>query len=259
MAAMDRLSAAAIALPGVEVRLVESCGSTNSELLEDKQLTMPVLLATEIQTAGRGRRGRRWHSRPGGSITFSLARRIARPARELAALSLVAGVAAASALRALGVKQASLKWPNDLLADGAKLGGILVETRMTGGAALAVVGIGINYLPAPELARRLRRRVACISELVSELPSRNEIIRKTAAALVAALESFERGGFAAVREAWLALDAHAGQRLRVRLADGRTVSGVAAGLAEDGGLQLRTRAGIRAIHSGRVVSSRALA
>src|SRR5687767_15853605 len=126
---MDRLEAAAIALPGVAVRVVERCTSTNDLALKAQS---PVLLAAEEQTAGRGRRGRRWHSAPGAGLTFSLGRRIRRPARELAALSLVAGVAAARALRALGVRQAALKWPNDLLVDGAKLGGILVETRSQG-------------------------------------------------------------------------------------------------------------------------------
>src|SRR5438105_2916458 len=100
---MDRLDAAAIAVPGVEVRVLQKCRSTNSELLAEKRIDSPVLLAAEEQTAGRGRRGRRWHSAPGRDLAFSLARRIARPARELAALSLVAGVAAATALRSLGV------------------------------------------------------------------------------------------------------------------------------------------------------------
>src|ERR1700694_78274 len=144
---MDRLDARSMALPGVEVRVVERCGSTNSVLLSEKNpFAMPVLLAAETQTAGRGRRGRRRPSDPRGGITFSLALRIARPPRELAALSLVAGVAAARTLRALGVAQAALKWPNDLEAGGAKLRGILVETRglqggERNGGSLAVIGI----------------------------------------------------------------------------------------------------------------------
>src|SRR6266478_1130751 len=133
---MDRLDAAAIVVPGVEVRVVQRCASTNSVLLKGP-CTGPVLLAAEEQTAGRGRRGRRWHSAPGAGITFSLSRSLQRPAREAAGLSLVAGVALARALRALGVAQAALKWPNDLLVNGAKLGGILVETR----GRLAVFGL----------------------------------------------------------------------------------------------------------------------
>ncbi len=257
----DRLDAAAIVLPGVEVRVVRQCASTNSALIEEKNLNPPVLLAAEEQTDGRGRRGRRWHSAPGRDITFSLARRIARPTRELAALSLVAGVATAKALRACGVSQAALMWPNDLVVGDAKLGGILVETRsQTNGsrasASLAVIGIGINCRRAPALERRLRRRVAFLEEFLSPVPSRNQIIQKTGSALQEALDVFEARGFEALREEWLALHAHGGRRLRVRLADGRMVTGIAAGLADDGGLRLRTRGGERAIRSGQVVSAR---
>jgi BirA family biotin operon repressor/biotin-[acetyl-CoA-carboxylase] ligase len=214
-----------------------------------------VLLVAAQQTAGRGRRGRRWHGAPGAALTFSLARRIRRPARELAALSLVAGVAAVRALRALGVAQAALKWPNDLLAGGAKLGGILVETRAARGATLAVFGIGINCRGADELGRRLRRPVACLDQFIAV--DEDEAIAKIALALMAALDAFEAKGFEAARGEWESLHAHAGQRLKIRLADGRSVTGIAAGLAEDGALSLRTRAGLRAIRSGRVVSARA--
>src|SRR3954462_5496048 len=97
-------------LAGIEVRMVERCGSTNSVLLEEGK--PGVLLVAHEQTAGRGRRGRRWYSAPRADITFSLSAEVAKP---VAGLSLVAGVAAARALRALGVTRAALKWPNDLL------------------------------------------------------------------------------------------------------------------------------------------------
>jgi BirA family biotin operon repressor/biotin-[acetyl-CoA-carboxylase] ligase len=253
---MDRLDAAAIVLPGVEVRILQKCHSTNSALLEEKQLRPPVLLAAEEQTAGRGRRSRRWHSAPGRDITFSFAHSIVRPARELAALSLVAGVAAATALRALGVAQAALKWPNDLVAGGAKLGGILVETRAQGRGVLAVIGIGINYRPDPELQRRLRRRIACVADLAAAPPSRNRVIQEIVGKLLETLEAFEARGLDAVRDEWLALHAYAGHKVQVRLADGRRVTGIASGLAGDGGLELQTRSGIRAIRSGQVLSAR---
>ena len=98
---MDKLDAAAIALPGVEVRVLERCASTNSLIQEE--ITHPVLLAAEEQTAGRGQRGRRWHSPRGAGITFSLAAPVRRPARELAALPLVAGVAVARARNLMGL------------------------------------------------------------------------------------------------------------------------------------------------------------
>jgi BirA family biotin operon repressor/biotin-[acetyl-CoA-carboxylase] ligase len=251
---VDPLDAAAIVLPGVEVRVVQRCSSTNAVLLKNIS-EAPVLLAAEEQTAGRGRRGRRWHSAPGAGATFSLGRRIHRPVRELAALSLVAGVAVTRALRALGVCNAALKWPNDLVLDGAKLGGILVETRSHGARVHAVIGIGINCRRTQGLERRLRRPVAFLDEFIS-VP-RNQIIQKIALALLAALEAFEASGLDGLRAEWEAMDAHAGQKLRVRLADGRTLSGIASGLADDGALRLRTRHGLRAIASGRVISARA--
>jgi BirA family transcriptional regulator, biotin operon repressor / biotin---[acetyl-CoA-carboxylase] ligase len=248
--ASDRLHAGAIVLPGVEVRVVERCASTNDLLLK-KIPAAPVLIAAEEQTAGRGRRGRRWHSAPGAGVTFSLGRRIARPAREFPALSLVAGVAATRALRALGAHKACLKWPNDLVVEGAKLGGILVESRN----GHAVIGIGINCRRTPGLETQARRKVAFLNDLASV--SRNQVIQEVGRALVDALDQFEKRGLDALRAEWEAMDAHAGQRLRVRLADGRTLSGIAAGLGTDGSLQIQTRQGIRAVTSGRVVSARA--
>src|SRR5205814_2732850 len=88
---MDRLDPAAIVVPGVQVRVLGRCTSTNSVLLK-APCTGPVLLAAEEQTAGRGRRGRRWRSAPGVGLTFSLSRSLQRPVREVAGLSLVAGV-----------------------------------------------------------------------------------------------------------------------------------------------------------------------
>lgn len=248
---MDKLDAAAIVLPGVDVRVIERCTSTNDLLLRQDVGEQPVLLAAEEQTAGRGRRGRRWHSAPGAGITFSLARRVRRPARELPALSLVAGVAAARALHALGVGAVRLKWPNDLVVDGAKLGGILVEAR---GAGHAVIGIGLNHRRTPGLEAKLRRRLAFIEELAPV--SRNRVIQAVGAVLMEALERFDAHGLDALRADWEAMDAHAGQRLRVRLADGRTLSGIAAGLGHDGSLQIHTKRGLRAVTSGRVVSAR---
>lgn len=245
---MDRLDPSAIAVPGIAVRVVERCTSTNDLALE---AAGPILIAAEEQTAGRGRRGRRWHSAPGAGITFSLARPVRRPVNELAALSLVAGVACVQALRAMGVEKARLKWPNDLVVDGAKLGGILVETR--GGTA--VIGIGINCKRSRVLQTKVRRRVAFLSDYVKA--GRNRVIRDVARALMEALDVFDAQGLAPLRAQWEAMDAHAGQRLRIRLADGRVLSGVASGLAEDGALRLVTRNGTHSIRSGRVVTARA--
>jgi len=250
---MDPLNAAAIRVPGVETRVVDRCASTNALLLAEAP-RHPVLLAAEEQATGRGRRGRRWHSDPGAGVTFSIARTMARSPGELSGLSLAVGVAAARSLRALGVTRAELKWPNDLLVGGAKLGGILIETRQRDGRTAVVVGIGINCRPVPRLARRLRRRVAALDEHLPAPVSRNAVIGTVAREVLAALEAFERSGLAAFAADWAALHAHEGKRLRVRLENGRTMSGVAEGIGKDGALKLRTRTGLHSLRSARIIS-----
>ncbi len=256
---MDRLDKSKIHAPGLEIRIVERCTSTNA-LLMSEESDHPVLLAAEEQTAGRGQRGRRWRSAPGAGATFSILRRMRCAPQMLSGLSLAVGVAAARALRALGAAEVALKWPNDLLAGGghagAKLGGILIETRMRGEETAAVVGIGINCRPVRALGAQLRRSVTALDELVQPGPERNVVIGAVARAVLAALEAFERSGLPAFADEWRLLHAHEGNRLRVRLADGRTVSGIAAGIAPSGALRLHTRAGLRDVASGRVISAR---
>lgn len=249
---MDRLDAGAITLPGFEVRVLERCGSTNALLLEKRKGAR--LLAAEEQTAGRGRRGRRWYSAPGNGVTFSLSSTVRRPLRELAGLSLVAGVAVARALRGLGVQQAALKWPNDVVVGEAKLGGILVETRASGSGVLAVIGVGINCRHDTGLERRLRRPLASLDQFIAV--DRNRIVERVAVSLAESLQVFESRGLEPLRQEWEAMDAHAGARLRVRLADGRVLTGVARGLDAEGGLRLQTGSGMRAVRSGRVLSAR---
>jgi BirA family biotin operon repressor/biotin-[acetyl-CoA-carboxylase] ligase len=172
-------------------------------------------------------------------------------------LPLVAGVAVACALHALGLARAALKWPNDIVVDGAKLGGILVETKSHGGGAIkAVIGIGINLRGAAGLRARVRRNVAALEQFIA-VPEATVVAGAIGDALLVSLAAFEARGLDAVRAEWEKLDAHAGQKLLVRLADGRVLTGIASGLAADGALRLATRGGVRAVHSGRVTSARA--
>jgi BirA family biotin operon repressor/biotin-[acetyl-CoA-carboxylase] ligase len=178
-----------------------------------------------------------------------------RPLRELAGLPLVAGVAVARALYGLGVGRAALKWPNDIVVDGAKLGGILVETKSFHGAIKAVIGVGINLRGAAALRTRLRREVAALEQFVA-VPDPERLARALGDSLLTSLAAFEARGLEAVRAEWDRLDSHAGQKVRVRLADGRVLTGIASGLEPDGALRLATRSGVRAVHSGRVMSAR---
>jgi len=176
--------------------------------------------------------------------------------RELSGLSIVAGVAVVRALRALGAAGVALKWPNDLLLEGAKLGGILVESRAQGAGSAAVVGIGLNHRRAPGLSARLRRGVAALEDCLVPLPARNKVIGAVARAVLEALREFDAAGLEPFRRDWERLHAFAGQTLRVRLADGRVLAGVASGLDIDGALRLRTRGGLHSVRNGRVLLAR---
>jgi BirA family biotin operon repressor/biotin-[acetyl-CoA-carboxylase] ligase len=249
---VEALDAAAIDVPGMQVRVLGRCTSTNELLLAEGRAD--VLLATEEQTAGRGRRGRRWRSSPGRAVTFSLSKVLRRPLREIGALSLATGVGVARALRSLGASQVALKWPNDLVVGKAKLGGILVQTRSHAHGVLAVIGIGINCREDPELGARLRRPVAALESLITV--RRNRLIAALGRSVLEALAVFEAGGMEPLRGEWERMHAHAGARVRVRLADGRVITGIARGLASDGALRLQTGKRLRALSGASVVSAR---
>jgi BirA family biotin operon repressor/biotin-[acetyl-CoA-carboxylase] ligase len=155
-----------------------------------------VLLAAELQTAGRGRHGRRWRSARGAGATFSIRRVMRCEQRALAGLSVALGVSSARALRALGARGVTLKWPNDLMAYRRKLGGILIETRPASrpsatGGSVVIVGIGINCRAQPRLGARLRRGVAALDEVTRRPVSRNAVIGAIAREVLGALARWE--------------------------------------------------------------------
>lgn len=200
---MDSLDQSRIALdagvPGLEIRVVGSCTSTNAVLLSEKS-DLPVLLAAEEQTAGRGRRGRKWRSAPGAGATFSIRRHLRCEQRRLPGLSVAVGISAARALRRLGARGVVVKWPNDLMISRRKLGGILIETRphLRSGAdpaaagSTVIVGIGINCRSQPRLGARLARGVAALDEVLSRRISRNAVIGAVAREVLGALDAWER-------------------------------------------------------------------
>ena len=122
-------------------------------------LPRPIVRVAYLQTAGRGRRGRPWYAEPGNALLFSVACVLPRPLEGLAGLSLAVGVALVDGLRSLpvaGPGQIALKWPNDVLLEGDKLAGILIETAWsTDDASAVVIGIGTNVKGADELAAKV--------------------------------------------------------------------------------------------------------
>jgi BirA family biotin operon repressor/biotin-[acetyl-CoA-carboxylase] ligase len=236
---------------GVAVEVVPETGSTNADLLaRAPHLNDPVLLVAEHQTAGRGRAGRSWLSEPGHSLTFSLAWRFDAGLRGLAGLPLAAGVALAETLGRLG-QGVLLKWPNDVLKDGDKLAGILVETHvLPGGAAWAIVGIGVNLVMPDALEEKIGRGAAAMPWLARM--DRDELMATLLDGLAAALAQFAQQGFAPFAARWNTL--HAWQGRTVVLVDRGEIQheGLAAGVDDTGRLLLDTAAGRVAIVAGDV-------
>lgn len=239
--------------------LVATTSSTNSDAAADPPLRSGrgrVWLA-EHQTAGRGRRGRDWISSYGSNVTLSLAWRFDLPMSALSALSLAAGVATAEALRDVGVEGHTLKWPNDLLVDGRKLAGVLVEVfGEAGGPATAVIGVGINTrLPAAS-AQRIDQPWTDLDTLGGDSISRNALAGTLVDRLVNACEMFAREGIGSCRERWQSFDKLLGSVVRLYRGD-RFIEGRYAGIAADGALILETDDGCSAYHAGELSLRRA--
>jgi BirA family biotin operon repressor/biotin-[acetyl-CoA-carboxylase] ligase len=248
-----RIAALSGAAATVDIRTVASTGSTNADLMAAAQadaLTRPTLLAAQMQTAGRGRAGRVWHTAPGAALTFSLAWKFHCPLQHLAGLPLAVGATLAAALAALG-QPVQLKWPNDLLLDGAKLGGILIEIaggKHAGDATWAVIGIGLN-LALPEALRSQVNGASATALLAIE---REQLLATLLDRLAEALLEFERDGFAAFAPRWNACHAYADRAVRI-LDQGKILQqGVAVGVDEGGRLLLDTDAGRIAVSAGDV-------
>lgn len=232
-------------------------GSTNSALLArlDTDGVTGRVVTAEVQTAGRGRRGRTWLSPFGRNLAVSIGIAVDRPPAELGALSLVVGLAVRDALLEYGLKDVGLKWPNDVLMHGAKLAGILIELAQPNRPAQVVIGIGVNVGCRQAIADRVEQAVADVAEQI-EHPSRNRLLATLVNHVVAASGRFAAEGFTPFRALWDA--AHHYHRRAVTLTlpgasnAGETVSGTVLGVAGNGALRIASAAGVREYIAGEV-------
>ena len=246
-------------LPGFTVEVLPTIDSSNTELMRRARegLTEPVLLIAEQQTQGRGRLGRNWVSGVGDSLMFSLGLPLAP--RDWSGLSLAVGVSVAESLQpqlpAAGRgPRIGIKWPNDLWLEGdRKLAGILIETASFVGShqhdmtapRYVVIGVGINVRPRP--GDGMRTAPACLQEIDAALdaPTALACILPN---LVAEVQSFAQHGFAPLMQRFARRDLLAGRE--VHLSDG--TSGIAQGVAADGGFLVRTAAGLQVVTSSEI-------
>lgn len=239
----------------IDLEVAESAESSNTTLLQKAALGAAhgSCLALELQTGGRGRRGRSWHASLGGSLTFSLLWRFNQGAGHLSGLSLAVGVALIRALHQAGIAGARLKWPNDVLIDNRKLAGILIELQgdMLGPSA-AVIGIGLNLRLSDQARQNIDQAATDLASITPDLPTRNQMLALILEHLTDVLRQFETHGFAILCEEWSGHHAYHGQAVRMLMPDGSMHHGTVSGVAEDGALLVCNADGERRFTSGEV-------
>lgn len=209
--------------------------------------------SAELQTAGRGRRGRPWVSPFARNLYLSLTWEYEGGAAALEGLSLAVGVAVVRALEGLGASGLQLKWPNDLLYQGAKLGGVLLE--MVGdasGRCQVVLGVGINVHMPEAVAGAIDQSWTDLRRAAGDgLPGRNRLLAALLDHLLPLLGGFGATGFAPWREAWIALDAFADAPVVISSGQFRK-AGIARGVDDRGALQLETSLGLQPVYGGEI-------
>lgn len=227
--------------------------SSNRHLMErlGQGLTAGHACMVERQLAGRGRRGRSWVSPFARNIYLSFYWRFEMSPQLLSGLGLALGTGVVRALCQLGVDDASLKWPNDVLWRGRKLAGILLEmSGENAGPYHVVVGVGMNVNMAGHAAD-IDQPWVDLHSIAAEPPSRNRAAGVLLSQLLQVAHQFQHSGLAPFLEEWHAADACAGREVLIHQAD-QCIAGRAAGVDASGAILIETDSGLRRFHSGDV-------
>ena len=240
------------------LRVFDSIDSTNRWLCEQRA-PLPEMIDVAIadfQTAGRGRRGRHWQIPPGHGLCLSVGMSIRQPPSRIAAFTLAIGLAVSRALEGLGVSGVRLKWPNDLVLDDGKLGGILCEmVSATERVCHVVAGIGINVrLPpgfSPGVQPTWGRGAVSIADVCGPPPARNSLAAAIIGEIPTAVTSYESRGFSPFMEAWGSRDWLTGNEI-VLSTEAEKVRGRAAGVDETGALLVESAGQTRSFVAGEV-------
>ncbi len=242
------------------IKVFAEIDSTNSYLM---QMPGPdpgaiIIAVTSNQTAGRGRHGKSWQSPPGSGLCLSAAYTFAQQPDNLPALTLALGLGAVDALEELGANGVELKWPNDLVARDGKLGGILTEVQRQSARGVSVVtGIGLNIDLQGKLDLGMEtdwaKSVVDLNGICETRPSYDEVAARITSHWMQAFMDFEASGFAAMVERWARYDWLKGRDITIDTAE-RQLSGVGAGIADDGALLIDTlEAGTQRVTSGSII------
>ncbi|MDO9149835.1 MAG: bifunctional biotin--[acetyl-CoA-carboxylase] ligase/biotin operon repressor BirA [Methylotenera sp.] len=238
----------------LNVEVFDTMPSTNSYLMQNMGAkTHGTCVVTNLQTSGRGRRGREWQASLGASLTFSLLWRFQCGAATLSGLSLAVGVALIRSLHELGATEAKLKWPNDILINQKKLAGILIELQGDmEGPSTAVIGVGINLQLPESVLQKIDQPATDLHQTLAHTINSNALMATLLKHLVDVLLTFEKTGFDELRDEWTAHHAYHQQPVRMLMPDGSEVTGVVQAISENGSLMIETTNGMQKFMSGEI-------
>jgi BirA family biotin operon repressor/biotin-[acetyl-CoA-carboxylase] ligase len=241
------VTAARAAFPGFELRVLARTPSTQDVVRAAARsgAAEGFTCVTGEQTAGRGRQGRRWTAPPDTALLVSILLRPSPAATP--GVPIAAGIAVAEAVAAASGVESSLKWPNDVVVDGAKLAGILAEIEPHAGDAV-ILGCGIN-LRVPSFPDGVKG--VSLDQLAPNPPSWEELLGALVTALRRRLDDLEAGGVPALRAAWRARAVGLGGPVRAQMGDG-VISGTAIDIDDDGALVVATSNGVTRLLAGEV-------
>ncbi len=234
-------------------------GSTNVDVLEHYgEYRREVVAFSELQNAGRGRRGREWHSPSARNIYCTIGLLKALPAKHQGLLSIVTGLALCRTLRQKASAAVSLKWPNDLLAEGRKFGGILIESRAQDGESFFfAIGFGLNLFMQEHELTSIAQHATSLDRIAAGPLDRSEILGALIDAVVAEIRGFDPRQAQSLAEEYAEFDAFHGQEVEV-ISGQQRIRGINRGIAAGGQLQLETEQGLQ-LHSAAEISLRAAA
>jgi BirA family transcriptional regulator, biotin operon repressor / biotin---[acetyl-CoA-carboxylase] ligase len=229
-----------------------SIDSTNAFLMRQPPTNDVSVCLAETQTAGRGRRGRQWVSPFGTNIYLSIKLSYETGMSSLEGLSLALGVAVIRALQKLGINDIKLKWPNDILCMGKKLGGILVE--VTGdpfGLCYLVVGLGLNVRATSNMSQDIDQPWIALEQVNAEVPTRNVLATALLDEMLVVLSDYPQQRFVAYRDEWNSNNAYEGQLVRLLLGE-QEIIGRFVDIDEVGAVCLETDLGVHSYTGGEI-------
>lgn len=243
-----------VAIEPQNLEILFECKSTNQYLLEriENNLLQNYLVLAEMQTQGRGRRGRVWVSPFASNIYMSLLWKLEVSIAEMAGLSLVVAISVAKAIQKFDIDKVMLKWPNDIYVNNKKLSGVLLELRGESNSPCnAVIGIGVNVNMPKESGNKIDQDWIDMQSLLKSKINRNQVVAEIMNQLIPRLKKFNDNGFSVFSDEWKVLDLLDEKHINI---DGHMSlnEGIAHGVDKHGALLVESEGKVQALYSGEV-------